>query len=150
MDKKKELFETMPLNKAIIQLVIPNIVGSLVMILYNLADTYFVGLLNDPVQTSAVTLISVLLLLFNAINNLFGVGTSSLMSRLLGAKEKKTQRMPVPQVSILAWYLPLHLLSSVLYSKHRFCICWAQMRQHLMLLTGICSGQSMSEHYHPS
>ena len=86
MDKKKELFETMPLNKAIVQLVIPNIVGSLVMIIYNLADTYFVGLLNDPVQTSAVTLISVLLLLFNAINNLFGVGTSSLMSRFLGAK----------------------------------------------------------------
>ena len=89
MDKKKELFETMPLNKAIIQLVIPNIVGSLVMILYNLADTYFVGLLNDPVQTSAVTLISVLLLLFNAINNLFGVGTSSLMSRFLGAKKRR-------------------------------------------------------------
>lgn len=88
MDKKKELFETMPLNKAIIQLVIPNIVGSLVMIIYNLADTFFVGLLNDPVQTSAVTLISVLLLLFNAINNLFGVGTSSLMSRCLGAKKE--------------------------------------------------------------
>ena len=89
MDKKKELFETMPLNKAIVQLVIPNIVGSLVMIIYNLADTYFVGLLNDPVQTSAVTLISVLLLLFNAINNLFGVGTSSLMSRFLGAKREE-------------------------------------------------------------
>ena len=57
MDNKKELFETMPLNKALLKLVIPNIVGSLVMILYNLADTYFVGLLNDPVQTSAVTLI---------------------------------------------------------------------------------------------
>ncbi|MGM9940861.1 MAG: MATE family efflux transporter [Bulleidia sp.] len=92
MDKKKELFETMPLNKAIIQLVIPNIVGSLVMIIYNLADTFFVGLLNDPVQTSAVTLISVLLLLFNAINNLFGVGTSSLMSRCLGAKREEDAR----------------------------------------------------------
>ena len=79
MDNKKELFETMPLNKALLKLVIPNIVGSLVMILYNLADTYFVGLLNDPVQTSAVTLIGVLLLLFNAVNNLFGVGCSSLM-----------------------------------------------------------------------
>ena len=92
MDNKKELFETMPLNKALLKLVIPNIVGSLVMILYNLADTYFVGLLNDPVQTSAVTLIGVLLLLFNAVNNLFGVGCSSLMSRFLGAKDEESAR----------------------------------------------------------
>ena len=71
MTDKKELFETMPLNKAIVKLVIPNIIGSLVMILYNLADTYFVCLLNDPVQTSAVTLFVVLLFMFNAISNLF-------------------------------------------------------------------------------
>lgn len=92
MTDKKELFETMPLNKAIIKLVIPNIIGSLVMILYNLADTYFVGLLNDPVQTSAVTLVGVLLLMFNAINNLFGVGCSSLMSRFLGAKDEESAK----------------------------------------------------------
>ena len=101
MTDKKELFETMPLNRAIIKLVIPNIIGSLVMIIYNLADTYFVGLLNDPVQTSAVTLIGVLLLLFNAINNLFGVGSSSLMSRYLGAKDEESAK----RVSATGFYM---------------------------------------------
>ena len=69
---------------------IPTITSSLVMVLYNLADTYFVGLLNDPVETSAVTLAAPLLLAFNAVNNLFGVGSSSMMSRALGVKDYDT------------------------------------------------------------
>lgn len=87
---KTYMFEKMPVPQAILKLAAPTVVGSLVMIIYNLADTYFVGLLNDPVQTASVTLISVLLLLFNAINNLFGVGTSSMMSRALGRKDSET------------------------------------------------------------
>ena len=114
MTNKKELFETMPLNKAIIKLVIPNIIGSLVMIIYNLADTYFVGLLNDPVQTSAVTLIGVLLLLFNAINNLFGVGASSLMSRYLGAKDEEN----ASRVSATGYYMAL--VSAIIFMACTF------------------------------
>ena len=60
------------------------------MVLYNLADTYFVGMLNDPVENAAVTLASPVLLAFNAINNLFGVGSSSMMSRALGRKDYDT------------------------------------------------------------
>lgn len=87
---KTELFETMPLAKAICKLAIPTIMSSLVMVLYNLTDTYFVGLINDPIQNAAVTLIAPVLLAFNAINNLFGVGTSSMMSRALGRKDNQT------------------------------------------------------------
>ena len=47
------------------------------MVIYNLADTYFVGMLNDPVQNAAVTLAAPVLLAFNAVNNLFGVGRKS-------------------------------------------------------------------------
>lgn len=78
------LFEHAPVSSAVIKLAVPTIISSLVMVIYNLADTYFVGMLNDPVQTAAVTLAAPLLLAFNAVNNLFGVGTSSAMSRLLG------------------------------------------------------------------
>ena len=67
------------------QLSIPLVLSSLVTILYNLADTFFVGMLNDPVQNAAVTLVYPVVLAFNAVNNLFGVGTSSMMSRSLGA-----------------------------------------------------------------
>ena len=125
MDNKKELFETMPLNKALLKLVIPNIVGSLVMILYNLADTYFVGLLNDPVQTSAVTLIGVLLLLFNAVNNLFGVGCSSLMSRFLGAKDEESAR----KASATGFYFAL-------FSSVVFMVCSFVFKQQILSIVG--------------
>ena len=81
---KTYLFESMPIPKAVMELSIPMGVTSLVMVIYNLADTFFVGMLNDPVQNAAVTLAYPVMLAFNAVNNLFGVGTSSMMSRSLG------------------------------------------------------------------
>ena len=88
--QKVQLFEHTPVPKAVMKLAIPTIVSSLVMVIYNLADTYFVGMLNDPVQNAAVTLAAPVLLAFNAVNNLFGVGASSMMSRALGRKDYDT------------------------------------------------------------
>ena len=85
--EKTYLFEQAPVPKAVLQLAVPTILSSLVMVLYNLADTYFVGMLNDPVQNAAVTLAAPVLLAFNAVNNLFGVGSSSMMSRALGSRD---------------------------------------------------------------
>ncbi len=89
---KTELFETMPIPKAVMQMSVPTVISSLVMVIYNLADTFFVGFLNDPVQNAAVTLAAPLLLAFNAINNLFGVGSSSMMSRAMGVKDYETAK----------------------------------------------------------
>ncbi|MCM1305630.1 MAG: MATE family efflux transporter [Butyrivibrio sp.] len=88
--KKTELFERLPISRAVMTLSVPTIISSLVMVIYNLADTYFVGILNDPVQNAAVTLAAPVLLAFNAVNNLFGVGSSSMMSRALGKKDYDT------------------------------------------------------------
>ena len=88
--QKTELFESMPIPRAVMKLAIPTVLSSLVMVLYNLADTYFVGMLNNAVQNAAVTLAAPLLLAFNAVNNLFGVGSSSMMSRSLGKKDYET------------------------------------------------------------
>ena len=89
--KEKEdrtaLFETMPVPEAVAKLAVPTILSSLVMVLYNMADTFFVGMLGDPVQNAAVTLVAPVMLAFNAVNNLFGVGSSSMMSRALGRKD---------------------------------------------------------------
>lgn len=82
--ENKEIFEDMPIPKAARKLMIPTVLSSLVMVIYSLADTYFVGMLNDPLQNAAVTLAAPVLLAFNAVNNLFGVGSSSMMSRALG------------------------------------------------------------------
>lgn len=89
-DEKIELFENMPVRKAVMKLSVPTVLSSLVMVIYNLADTYFVGMLNNPIENSAVTLAAPLLLAFNAVNNLFGVGSSSMMSRALGRKDYDT------------------------------------------------------------
>ena len=89
---KTELFEKTSVPAAVRQLIVPTIISSLITIVYNLADTYFVGMLNDPIQNAAVTLVAPLMLAFNAVNNLFGVGTSSMMSRALGRREHQTVR----------------------------------------------------------
>ena len=90
--QKADLFELAPIPRAVLTLSIPTVLSSLVMVLYNLADTYFVGMLQDPIQNSAVTLAAPVLLAFNAVNNLFGVGSSSMMSRALGARDYDTVR----------------------------------------------------------
>lgn len=102
-ENKIDLFERIAIPKAVARLAIPTILSSLVMVLYNLADTYFVGMLNDPVQNAAVTLAAPVLLAFNAVNNLFGVGTSSMMSRALGRKEFET----VKKSSVFGFYCAL-------------------------------------------
>ena len=86
-DQKIDLFERASIPSAVAKLSIPMILSSLVMVLYNMADTYFVGMLNQPVENAAVSLAAPVLLAFNAVNNLFGVGTSSMMSRALGRKD---------------------------------------------------------------
>lgn len=99
-EKKLYLFEQADVPKAVMSMAIPTVISSLVMVIYNLADTYFVGMLNDAVQNSAVTLAAPLLLAFNAVNNLFGVGSSSLMSRALGRKDYDMAR----RVSAFGFY----------------------------------------------
>lgn len=102
-NQKTVLFEQMPVPKAVMKLAVPTILSSLVMVIYNLADTYFVGMMNNPVQNAAVTLAAPVLLAFNAVNNLFGVGSSSMMSRALGRKDYDTVR----QSSAFGFYCAL-------------------------------------------
>lgn len=87
-----ELFERMSVPKACARLIIPTVIGSLVAVIYSMADTFFVGALNSDVQSAAVSVAAPALLAFNAVNNLFGVGGSSMMSRALGRGELDTVR----------------------------------------------------------
>lgn len=124
-NEKTELFERMPVPQAVAKLAVPTILSSLVMVLYNLADTYFVGMLADPVQNAAVTLAAPVLLAFNAVNNLFGVGSSSMMSRALGRKDYDT----VYKSSAFGFYCAL--FCGIVFSL--LCTIW---RQPLLALLG--------------
>ena len=95
-----DLFETMAIPRAVAKLSVPMVVTSLVTIVYNLADTFFVGMLNDPVQNAAVTLVYPVILAFYAVTNLFGIGTSSVMSRCLGRGDYEGARIS----SVLGFY----------------------------------------------
>ena len=123
--QKVTLFEQTPVPQAVMKLAVPTILSSLVMVLYNLADTYFVGMLNDPIQNAAVTLAAPVLLAFNAINNLFGVGSSSMMSRALGRKDYDT----VYRSSAFGFYCAV--ISGVIFSV----VC-AACNQPLLTLLG--------------
>ena len=101
--ERSELFESWPIPRAVASLAVPTILSSLVMVLYNLADTYFVGMLNNPLENAGVTLAAPVLLAFNAVNNLFGVGSSSMMSRALGRKDFDT----VSRSSVFGFYLSI-------------------------------------------
>ena len=84
-EKEKYLFETAPVPKAVAALVIPTVVSQLITIVYNLADTFFVGRLGDETMVAAITLCLPIFMLLTATANLFGIGGASVMSRALGA-----------------------------------------------------------------
>ena len=89
VEEKTELFETMPIHRAAMTLVIPTVISQLVMLVYNMADTWYIGQTGDPHQVAAVTVTYPIFMLMNALANLFGIGGSSLISRMLGSGEQK-------------------------------------------------------------
>ena len=85
-DDKTALFATMPVGKALLTMAIPTIVSQLITMIYNLADTFFIGMTNDPYKVAAASVVSILFFILTSLSNLFGVGGGSLMSRLMGEK----------------------------------------------------------------
>lgn len=84
MDNNQELFETMPVSRALAKLAIPTIISQLITMVYNLADTFFIGSTEDPYKVAAATLAYTLFFILNALSNLFGIGGGTLISRMLG------------------------------------------------------------------
>lgn len=89
MYKNKDVFEGLSVPRAIAKFAIPTILSQLVTLLYNLADTFFVGHTNDPSQVAALTLSFPLFMTLTMVGNLFGIGANSFISRSLGQGEHK-------------------------------------------------------------
>ena len=88
---KRALFESVPVVKALLTMAIPTIVSQLITMIYNIADTFFIGMTNDPYKVAAASVVSILFFILSSLANLFGVGGGSLMSRLLGEKKEKVK-----------------------------------------------------------
>jgi len=89
---KTALFESVPIGKALLTMAIPTIISQLITMVYNLADTFFIGMSNDPYKIAAASVVGILYFMLNALANLFGVGGGSLLSRLLGEKRENDAR----------------------------------------------------------
>ena len=114
MDNKREVFENMPVPKALATLAVPTIISQLITMIYNLADTYFIGMTNDPYKIAASSVCFVLVFAMSSISNLFGVGGGSLISRLMG------QKLDKDAASVASFSFWCTMVVSALYSLTLF------------------------------
>ncbi len=71
------------------KMAVPSVISSLVTVVYNMADTFFVGQTQDPLQVAAVSLTNPIFILFMAVANMLGMGGSAIASTALGRKDEK-------------------------------------------------------------
>ena len=84
-----ELMANMKVSKAVAKMAIPSVISSLVTVIYNMADTFFVGRTGDALQVAAVSLTNPIFILLMAFANMFGMGGSAVASVALGKKDEK-------------------------------------------------------------
>lgn len=116
VENRTELFETMPVPRALAKMAIPTIISQLITMVYNLADTYFIGQTNNPYMVAAASLSYTLFFILTALSNLFGVGGGSLISRLLAQGRDQEAR----KVCAFSFYSTI--LVSLLYCGG--CFLW--------------------------
>lgn len=79
-----ELFRNMPVPKAVMKNALPAMAAMLMVLIYNLADTFFIGQTHDDLQVAAVSLATPVFLIFMAVGTVFGIGGTSVISRAMG------------------------------------------------------------------
>lgn len=83
-----ETFNKLPVSQAVVKNAVPAMLTMLMFLIYNLADTLFIGMTHDAYQVAAISLTTPLFMMFTAFANIFGMGGLSVISRAMG--EQKT------------------------------------------------------------
>lgn len=89
---KTDIFEKDNIVISFIKLVIPCILSQVITIIYNYADTWYIGQTKNNNGVAAMTICMPIFVLLIAIANLFGIGGSSLIARLLGKKREEVAK----------------------------------------------------------
>ncbi len=89
VNDRREIFENKSVPAAVFSLVIPTIITQILNIVYNFADTWFVGRTGNENAVAAISVAMPLFIVMAALSNLFGIGASSVISRSLGAKKEE-------------------------------------------------------------
>ena len=100
----KTLFEEMPPLKALAVMAVPTVISQLIILIYNMADTFFLGKTNNPYMVAGASLILPIFNVSIAFANIAGTGGGTLIARLLG-KERTEDARRVASFSF--WYVVL-------------------------------------------
>ena len=109
-EERDKLFGEAPVGKALATMAVPTIIANLINLIYNMADTYFVGQTGNPYMIASISLVFSLFLFMIPISGLFGIGGGSYISRLLGVKEYER----IKHVSAFSFYGAM--IVAILYS----------------------------------
>ena len=124
-DQTSEILGSMPVKKAVMKQILPAVASQMVTLIYNLADTFFVGKLNIPAETAAITVSFSSFLMLSAISNLIGVGGASAIARALGRREGKA----ASQIAGISFWCGV--FSGILYS-----LLYLSFEKPLLVLCG--------------
>lgn len=83
-EESLEAFSEMPVPQAVMKNAIPAMIAMLMVLIYNLADTFFIGQTHNAYQVAAVSLATPVFLIFMAVGTIFGIGGTSVISRAIG------------------------------------------------------------------
>lgn len=99
-ERSTEVFEKAPVGQAVLQNALPAMAAMLMVLIYNLADTFFIGQTHDDLQVAAVSLATPVFLLFMAVGTVFGMGGTSAISRAMGEGSRTYAAQPgrIPSV----------------------------------------------------
>ena len=91
MDQKRDLegFASGPVFTLVLRNAIPAMAAMLMVLIYNLADTFFIGQTHDAIQVAAVSLATPVFLIFMSVGTVCGIGGTSVISRALGEGRKE-------------------------------------------------------------
>lgn len=92
LSKETEIFERYPVPKAVMALAIPTVITQIITIIYNFADTWYVGRTNNAAAVAALSVCMPVYIIMAALANLFGVGGASVIARSLGARQPERAR----------------------------------------------------------
>lgn len=100
---RKEIFETLPVPRAVKEMALPTIFSQLIVLIYNMADTFYLGKTNDPYMVAGVSLILPVFNICLSLAGLTGIGGGALVSRLLGEEREEEAK----KVSSFSFYLSI-------------------------------------------
>lgn len=83
MKSSTEIFENMPVRRAVMTMAVPAVISQLIVLMYNLADTYFIGQTDNPYMVAGVSLILPVFNLSLAVGSLLGIGGGAVLPKLL-------------------------------------------------------------------